>query len=75
MAVIDKVIKVVMCKVGPDSHDIGIRLISQWLRDASMEVAYLGVGLKVEEVVAAAVQEDADVIGMNFFNSYHKLKN
>ena len=67
----DKTIKVVMCKIGPDSHDIGIRLVSQWFRDAGMEVAYLGVGLKVDEVVAAAIQEDADVIGINFFSSGH----
>jgi len=65
-------IKVLMAKPGLDAHDFGVRLVSRALRDAGMEVIYLGIRQTPEKIVEAAVQEDADVIGLSFHSQVHK---
>jgi methylmalonyl-CoA mutase cobalamin-binding domain/chain len=59
-------IKVITAKVGPDDHSRGINAVSQAMRDAGMEVIYMGTGQRLEGVLAAALEEDADVIGLGF---------
>ena len=59
-------IKVLLAKVGLDGHDTGIRVLAQALRDAGMEVLYLGPHNPPEQVVRAAVEEDVQVIGLGF---------
>ena len=57
-------IRVVIGKIGLDSHDIGILLLQGALRDAGMEVIYPGKFLTPEQVVRTAIEEDADVIAL-----------
>lgn len=59
-------IKVVTGKLIPDDHRIGIVWVTQVLRDAGMEVVYLGVNQTIEQITAAVEQEDADVVGLSF---------
>jgi methylmalonyl-CoA mutase C-terminal domain/subunit len=58
--------KVITAKIGPDDHVRGINAVSQAMRDAGMEVVYMGTGQRIEGVLAAALEEDADVIGLGF---------
>jgi len=58
--------RVITAKIGPDDHIRGINAVSQALRDAGMEVIFMGTGQRVDGVVAAAVEEDVDVIGLGF---------
>lgn len=67
----EKPIKVVLAKIGLDGHDRGINMITMWLRDAGMEVIYLGRFLTEEEVAVAAVQEAAEIIGLSFLGGEH----
>lgn len=64
-------IRVLMAKVGLDGHDRGVKVIARALRDAGMEVVYSGVHRTPEEVVAMAVQEDVDVIGVSLLSGAH----
>ena len=64
-------IKVLLSKVGLDGHDRGLKVISSLLREAGMEVIYLGMYHTPEEVIEAAVQEDVDVIGVSFLCGEH----
>src|ERR671936_2483120 len=64
-------IRVVVAKVGLDGHDRGAKIVARALRDAGMEVIYTGLHRKPEEVVAAAVQEDADAIGVSILSGAH----
>jgi len=64
-------IKILTAKIGLDDHYKGIILVNQALRDAGMEVVYLGTGQRIDGVVTAAIQEDADVIGLSFLNASH----
>ena len=59
-------IKVITGKIGTDGHYRGIEAVTRALRDAGMEVVYLGAGRRVEEVIQAVMQEDADVLGLSF---------
>ena len=61
-------IRVLISKVGLDGHDRGVRVVSVLLREAGMEVIYLGLYQTPEMVVKAAVQEDVDVIGLSFLS-------
>ncbi len=64
-------IRIVVAKLGLDSHDRGLRIVAHALRDAGTEVIYLGRHCTVEEIVTTAVQEDADAIGLsNLADSY-----
>ncbi len=64
-------IRVLMAKVGLDGHDRGIRVVARYLRDAGMEVIYTGLHRTPEQVVAMAVQEDADVLGISILSGAH----
>ncbi len=64
-------IKVITGKIGLDDHFRGIEVVTKALRDAGMEVVYLGIAQRIERMVAAAVQEDADVIGLSFLCGGH----
>ena len=64
-------LKVVTGKIGLDDHYRGILSINKALTDAGMEVVYLGTGQRVENMVEAALQEDADVIGLSFLCGGH----
>jgi methylmalonyl-CoA mutase C-terminal domain/subunit len=59
--------------MGLDGHEIGALLVSQALRDAGMEVIYLGLNRTPEEVVEAAIQEDVDVIGISSMSGVHDV--
>jgi methylmalonyl-CoA mutase C-terminal domain/subunit len=58
-------------KVGLDGHDRGIKIVARALRDAGIEVIYLGLHNTPEEVVSAAVQEDVDAIGLSILSAAH----
>jgi len=62
-------IKVLLAKMGLDYHDTGVKVVASMLRDAGMEVTYLGLFNFAEHIVAAAIEEDADVIGVSFLVS------
>lgn len=64
-------IRVVVAKLGLDGHDRGIKVIARALRDAGMEVVYLGMRLTNDQVAAAALQEDVDVIGISLLSGAH----
>ena len=63
--------RVVIAKPGLDGHDRGARVIARALRDAGMEVVYTGLRQTPEQIVAAALQEDADVIGLSILSGAH----
>jgi len=67
----DQHIRVVLAKLGLDGHDRGIKVVARMLRDAGMEVIYLGLRQTTDSIVAAAEQEDADVIGLSMHNAGH----
>jgi len=67
----DQRIRVVLAKLGLDGHDRGIKVVARILRDAGMEVIYLGLRQTTESIVAAAEQEDADAIGLSMHNAGH----
>jgi len=60
-----------VAKVGLDGHDRGAKVIATALRDAGMEVIYTGLRQTPEQIVTAAVQEDADVIGLSILSGAH----
>jgi methylmalonyl-CoA mutase C-terminal domain/subunit len=57
--------RIVLAKLGLDGHDVGVRLIGKALVDAGYEVIYLGKRVPTEAIVKAAVDEDADVVGLS----------
>jgi methylmalonyl-CoA mutase, C-terminal domain len=63
--------RVIIAKPGLDGHDRGAKVIARALRDAGMEVIYTGLRQTPEQVVAAALQEDADVIGLSILSGAH----
>jgi methylmalonyl-CoA mutase C-terminal domain/subunit len=64
-------LRVVIAKPGLDGHDRGAKVIARALRDAGMEVIYTGLRQTPEQVVSAALQEDADVIGLSILSGAH----
>jgi methylmalonyl-CoA mutase C-terminal domain/subunit len=64
-------IRVVLGKVGLDGHDRGVKVVARALRDAGMEVIYTGLHRTPEEVVSAAVQEDAEFLGISILSGAH----
>jgi methylmalonyl-CoA mutase C-terminal domain/subunit len=64
-------IRVVVAKPGLDGHDRGAKIIARALRDAGMEVIYTGLHQTPEQIVATAVQEDADAIGLSILSGAH----
>jgi methylmalonyl-CoA mutase C-terminal domain/subunit len=64
-------IRVVIAKPGLDGHDRGAKVIARALRDGGMEVIYTGLRQTPEQIVTAALQEDADVIGLSILSGAH----
>jgi len=64
-------IRVVVAKVGLDGHDRGAKVVARALRDAGMEVIYTGLHQTPEQVVAAAIEEDAQAIGLSVHSGAH----
>ena len=63
--------RVVIAKPGLDGHDRGAKVIARALRDAGMEVIYMGLRQTPEQIVSAALQEDVDVIGLSILSGAH----
>ena len=64
-------IRVLLAKVGLDGHDRGVRVVARCLRDSGMDVIYTGLHRSPDEVVAAAVQEDVDILGVSLLSGAH----
>ena len=64
-------IRVVIAKPGLDGHDRGAKVVARALRDAGMEVVYTGLHQTPEQIVEAAIQEDADVVGLSVLSGAH----
>ena len=63
--------RVLLAKLGLDGHDRGVKVIARALRDAGMEVVYLGMRVTADQVAAAAAQEDVDVVGISILSGAH----
>lgn len=63
--------RVLVAKLGLDGHDRGVKVVARILRDAGFEVIYTGLRQTPERVVAAAVDEDVDVIGLSMLSGAH----
>ena len=61
-------IRVLLAKVGLDGHDRGVKIVARALRDAGMDVIYTGLHRTADEVVTAAIQEDADILGVSLLS-------
>jgi methylmalonyl-CoA mutase C-terminal domain/subunit len=64
-------IRVMIAKVGLDGHDRGVKIVARCLRDAGMDVVYIGLHRTPEEVVHAAIQEDVDILGISILSGAH----
>jgi len=69
--VADEQIRVVLAKLGLDGHDRGIKIVARTLRDAGMEVIYLGLRQTTKSIAAAVEEEDADAVGLSMHNAGH----
>lgn len=67
----DPKIKVIIAKPGLDGHDRGVKIVARALVEAGMEVVYLGLQQTPESIVQAAIEEDADVIGLSILSGSH----
>ena len=67
-------LKVLIGKVGLDGHERGALVVAMGLRDAGMEVVYTGIRNTPEQIVASAIQEDVDVIGLSSLSGGHMLQ-
>jgi len=70
-AVPNRKIRVLIAKPGLDGHDRGAKVVARGLRDAGMEVIYLGLRLTPEQIAEAAIQEDVDVVGLDCLSGAH----
>ena len=64
-------VRIVMAKPGLDGHDRGAKVVARALRDAGVEVIYTGLHQTPEQIVATAIQEDADAIGLSVLSGAH----
>jgi methylmalonyl-CoA mutase C-terminal domain/subunit len=64
-------IRVLIGKPGLDGHDRGAKVVARALRDAGMEVIYTGLHQKPDDIVAAALQEDVDAVGLSLLSGAH----
>jgi len=64
-------LRVLIAKIGLDGHDRGVKIVARALRDAGIEVIYLGLHNAPEDVVASALQEDVDAIGLSIHSAAH----
>ncbi|HSE94544.1 MAG TPA: cobalamin B12-binding domain-containing protein [Methylomirabilota bacterium] len=67
----ERKLRVLVGKPGLDGHDRGAKIVARALRDAGMEVVYTGLHQSPEEIVATAVQEDVDAIGLSVLSGAH----
>ncbi len=67
----NKKLRVLVAKVGLDGHDRGVKIVARALRDAGIEVIYLGIHNTPEEIVSSAIQEDVDAIGLSIHSAAH----
>ena len=67
----ERPLRVLVAKPGLDGHDRGAKVVAHALRDAGVEVIYSGLKRTPEEIVAAAIQEDVDVIGLSVLSGAH----
>ena len=63
--------KVLLAKMGLDGHDRGVKVIARAMRDAGLEVVYMGMRVTAEQVAQTALQEDADVVGISILSGAH----
>jgi methylmalonyl-CoA mutase C-terminal domain/subunit len=70
---VERPIRVLIAKPGLDGHDRGAKVIARALRDAGMEVIYSGLRQTPEQIAAAAVQEDVDVVGISILSGAHNV--
>jgi methylmalonyl-CoA mutase C-terminal domain/subunit len=63
--------RIVVGKMGLDSHDNGLRIIAKWLMDTGYEIIYAGLYNTAERMVQMAIEEDADAIGVSFLGGEH----
>ena len=64
-------IRVLLAKAGLDGHDRGVKVLALALRDAGLEVIYTGLRQTPEQIAAAAIQEDVDVVGLSCLSGAH----
>ena len=64
-------VRILIAKPGLDGHDRGAKLVAYALRDAGFEVIYTGIRQRTDEIVAVAVQEDVDVLGLSILSGAH----
>lgn len=64
-------IRVIVAKPGLDGHDRGAKVVARALRDAGIEVVYTGLHQTPAQIVDAAIQEDADIIGLSVLSGAH----
>ncbi len=67
----EKTTRIVLAKLGLDGHDRGLKVVARILRDAGMEVIYLGLRQSPESIAGVVEQEDADVVGISMHNASH----
>ncbi|HON75167.1 MAG: cobalamin B12-binding domain-containing protein [Dermatophilaceae bacterium] len=67
----DSPLRIVVAKPGLDGHDRGAKVVARALRDAGMEVIYTGLHQTPEQIVEAAIQEDADAVGLSVLSGAH----
>jgi methylmalonyl-CoA mutase, C-terminal domain len=65
-------LRVLVGKVGFDGHDRGAKVVARILRDAGMEVVYVGLRQTPETIAAVALEEDVDVVGLSMHNGSHR---
>jgi methylmalonyl-CoA mutase C-terminal domain/subunit len=69
----ERTVRVVVAKPGLDGHDRGAKIVARALRDAGFEVIYTGLHQTPEQIVATAIQEDADAIGLSVLSGAHNF--
>ncbi len=65
------VIRVLLAKVGLDGHDRGVKIVARCLRDAGMEVVYIGLHHTPGDIVDTAIEEDVDILGVSLLSGAH----
>jgi methylmalonyl-CoA mutase C-terminal domain/subunit len=63
--------RIIMAKMGLDTHDNGLRIVSKWLADGGYEVIYAGVYNSAEKIVRMAIEENVDALGLSFLAGEH----
>ena len=63
--------KVLLAKMGLDGHDRGVKVIARSMRDAGLEVVYMGMRVTADQIAQTALQEDADVVGISILSGAH----